>query len=164
MRVLASLLVVGALIVVTDGGWMEAFSQQLCRTEIRCYTRTYLCAQLLNVFNMQQNMLNVLNYCRSLLGSSTLRQTQLSPDDLFDVMNGVHGEQLSDCVLAQTGVVSQGEVNQAAIYLALAGTTVSGEPAKQNAFFDAVSKCPEPTKSQLPAFFACVMQGCVQSI
>ncbi|XP_045585464.1 uncharacterized protein [Procambarus clarkii] len=164
MRVAATLVLTATLLAGADAGWLEVFAQQLCRTEIRCYTKTYQCAQILNVFNMQQSMLNVLSYCRSLLGSSTLRQPTLTPDDLFDVMNNVHGEQLPECVLKQSGVVTEGEVNQAAIYLALAGTAVSGDPTKQNTFYDAVSKCPEPIKSQLPSFFACVMQGCVQAL
>ncbi|XP_042234559.1 uncharacterized protein LOC121874487 [Homarus americanus] len=167
MRLLTALLLTTTLlvvVVVVDGGWLEAFAEQLCTTNVRCYIRTYSCAQLLNVYNMQQSMLGVLSYCHSLLGSNTLRQVQLTSDDLFDVMNGVHGDQLPECVLAQTGLVTEGTVNQAALYLTLASTTVSVNREKQNSFLDSVSNCPAPTKNQLPAFFACVMQGCVQSI
>ncbi|XP_071521756.1 uncharacterized protein [Panulirus ornatus] len=164
MRVLATLLLSAVLLELADGGWLETFSEQLCGTEIRCYTKTYGCAVLLNVYNLQSTMLSYLSYCRSLLGSSSLRQTQLTNDDLFDVMNGVHGDQLPQCVLVQMGVVTNGEVNKAALYLTLARTVISSDPTKQNAFLDTVSTCPAPVKSQLPAFIACVIQGCVESV
>ncbi|MPC21482.1 uncharacterized protein LOC123507367 isoform X2 [Portunus trituberculatus] len=84
--------------------------------------------------------------------------------DLIDVMSGVHGEQLPDCVLVQMGLVVDGRVNQAGLYLALANTVISNNFNQQNTFLDAISTCPAPSKPQLASFGACVIQACVSAL
>ncbi|XP_063845877.1 uncharacterized protein LOC135091817 [Scylla paramamosain] len=160
----AVFLLTAALTGLTQAAWLENFSQSLCRTDIRCYTKTYYCSRILNVPYIQRVMTQVLSYCYSLLGSSTLRTTAFTEDDLIDVMSGLHGEQLPDCVLVQMGLVVDGQVNQAGLYLALANTVISNNANQQNTFFDAVSTCPAPSKPQLASFGACVIQACVSAL
>ncbi|KAK4295459.1 hypothetical protein Pmani_031979 [Petrolisthes manimaculis] len=152
-----------AILVLSEAGWLETFSEQLCGSNIRCYSKTYVCAQLLNVANIERSILGVLAYCRSLLGPSTLTQQQLTPNNIFEVLNGDHGEQLPECLLVQMGLINNGEVNQAGLYLALSYVPISVDLNKQNAFLDAISQCPQPSRSQLVNFGACVIQACVQS-
>ncbi|XP_045116100.1 uncharacterized protein LOC123507367 isoform X1 [Portunus trituberculatus] len=160
----AVFLLTAALTGFTQAAWLENFSQNLCRTDIRCYTKTYHCSRILNVPHIQRVMTQVLAYCYSLLGSSTLRSTTFTEDDLIDVMSGVHGEQLPDCVLVQMGLVVDGRVNQAGLYLALANTVISNNFNQQNTFLDAISTCPAPSKPQLASFGACVIQACVSAL
>ncbi|XP_050708997.1 uncharacterized protein LOC126993896 [Eriocheir sinensis] len=165
-RILVVLVMAATLLVgPTEAGWLENFSENLCRTDIRCYSKTYYCTQLLNVHAIQRSMTQVLAYCYSLLGSTTLRTNAFTEDDLIAVMSGVHGEQLPNCVLVQMGLLVNGQVNQAQLYLSLANVVVSSDATRQNNFLDSITTCPEPSsRQQLATFGACVIQSCAASL